>query len=112
MNYVKIHGFNGFEKARSSAVERYIDTVEVGGSRPPVPTIFYRFPPTHASHGYPATLSREGRGEKRRTLYVCVMRDARKISRCVTLPAAHNVFLFKDEIASSVRHYYWRTDSQ
>ena len=26
-------------QARSSGVERYIDTVEVGGSKPPVPTI-------------------------------------------------------------------------
>ena len=32
------------------------------------------------------------------------MRDARKISGCITLPAAHNVFLFKDEIASSANN--------
>ena len=29
-------------QARSSGVERYIDTVEVGGSKPPVPTISNR----------------------------------------------------------------------
>lgn len=27
-------------KARSSGGERYLDAVEVGGSKPPVPTIF------------------------------------------------------------------------
>ena len=28
-----------FLQARSSGVERYLDTVEVGGSKPPVPTM-------------------------------------------------------------------------
>ena len=28
-------------KARSSGVERYLDTVEVGGSKPPAPTILF-----------------------------------------------------------------------
>ena len=32
-----------FLRARSSGVERYTDTVEVGGSKPPVPTIFFVF---------------------------------------------------------------------
>ncbi len=29
-------------QARSSGGERYLDTVEVGGSRPPAPTIFLK----------------------------------------------------------------------
>jgi hypothetical protein len=31
--------FDARDKARSSGGERYLDTVEVGGSKPPVPTM-------------------------------------------------------------------------
>ena len=38
-----------FPQARSSGVERYLDTVEVGGSKPPVPTRIHVFQPKSPS---------------------------------------------------------------
>ena len=37
--FLLIFLLNDFLKARSSGGERYLDAVEVGGSKPPVPTI-------------------------------------------------------------------------
>ena len=37
--FLLIFLLNEFLKARSSGGERYLDAVEVGGSKPPVPTI-------------------------------------------------------------------------
>lgn len=39
-------GHKVHKKARSSGVERYLDTVEVGGSKPPAPNVWWQRPPS------------------------------------------------------------------